>query len=217
LVNKLFQAIARNDRDAVISLLQAHPRLADARSEDGVSGILFAVYHGRLDLAAELSRSGATVGIHEAVVLGDLKRVRSLIEGDPTRVNAYSPDGFQPLGLASYFHHGEVAKYLLEHGADPNAPSRNPQMVAPIHSAAAAGQPEIVAELVKRGADVNAKQQRGYTALHAAILNRDLETIRILVTNGADCGSADDRGQTPKDLARKENVEQVTRLLRACR
>jgi ankyrin repeat protein len=102
-------------------------------------------------------------------------------------------------------------------GADPEAPSHNDQRVAPIHSAAASGVSAIVPELIEKGADVNSRQQGGYTALHAATQNRDLKTIRILVENGADCGARNDSGQTPKDFAERENMEEIHAILRACR
>ena len=216
MVNELFKAIAENNLASFRELLASYPSLADARSGHGVSAILFAIYHGRPECARELVKAGAPVGIHEAAALGDLALVRKMVEADPGIVNAYSDDGFQPLGLASYFGNPEVASYLLENGADPDSPSRNAQRVAPIHSAAASGISQLVSELIVKGADVNARQQGGYTALHAAIQNRDLNTIRILVENGADCGAENDSGQTPKDFAQKDNVEEVHRILRSC-
>jgi uncharacterized protein len=217
MVNDLYRAISENDFESFRTLLMNYPYLADARAEQGVSAILFAIYHGRPEFANELVRARARVGIHEAAALGDLEKIRELIETDSQLVNAFSEDGFQPLGLSAFFKNAKVAEYLLEHGADANTPSRNGQKVAPIHSAAAAGVSGIVFELIKKGANVNARQQGGYTALHAAIQNRDLETITILIRNGADCESGNDVGQTPRDLASKDDVEEVHNLLRACK
>jgi len=56
----------------------------------------------------------------------------------PIKINAFSPDGFQALGYAAFFNHEPAVRYLLEHGAEVNSPSRNPMGVSPIHSAAAA-------------------------------------------------------------------------------
>ena len=217
MVKELFRTIAENKFAEFRELLGRYPYLADSKLEQGVSGILFAVYHGRPEYAAELVKSGATVGIHEAAALGDLPAVCKLIDAEPALVNAYSADGFQPLGLAAFFGKADVAKYLLKHGADVNSASQNQQKVAPIHSASASGSSEIVAELIGKGADINARQQGGYTALHEAIHAKNLNLIRILVEGGADCGAENDSGQSPKGMLGEEPLEEIRKILRACR
>ncbi|ULL16375.1 ankyrin repeat domain-containing protein [Paenibacillus sp. H1-7] len=57
----------------------------------------------------------------------------------------------------------QVAKFLIEHGADLNEPE-NP----PIHMAARDGNVDLISLLVNRGADVNIVSNRGYTTIEAA-------------------------------------------------
>lgn len=212
----LLKAISENDSARFRSILESDPRAVNAKADNGASAILFAVYCGRLALAKELIKAGGTVGIHEAAAMGDLERVRAILEDDPRKVNSFSGDGFQPLGLAAFFGHAKVGEYLLSHGADPASPSRNYQKVAPLHSAAASRNHSLVDALIEKGVDVNAWQQGGYTALHAAIQNKDAHTAEALIKNGADCGAENERGERPVDLLDDAGRKILGDLLQSC-
>src|SRR5207244_1694663 len=99
---------------------------------------------------------------------------RRALDGD---VNAYSKDGFPLLGLAIFFRHPELARALVERGADVNARAKNPAGVMPVHSAAVVRDLETMRLLLERGADVNARQQLGYTPLHGAAGNGDAAMV----------------------------------------
>ena len=59
--------------------------------------------------------------------------------------------------------------------------------VTPLHSAASAKQAFIARGLIARGARVNAAQaESGFTPLHEAALNGDIEFARLLLEHGAD-------------------------------
>ena len=58
-----------------------------------------------------------------------------------------------------------------------------------------------VATLLAQGADANARQADGATALHWAAHHDDLETVQQLLAAGADAGAANDYGATPVWLA----------------
>lgn len=58
-------------------------------------------------------------------MLGNVPRVRNLIEDDEGLVHAWSPDGFQPLHLASFFGQLATVRWLLDHGADVTAVAEN--------------------------------------------------------------------------------------------
>src|SRR3977135_516037 len=126
-----------------------------------VSPILDALYHGRVDEAEHLLADAgpATVPIHEAAAMGAVERIAQLLDDDPDAVNAWSPDGFQPLGLAAFFGRREAVELLLARGGDVNTHARHPFHVAALHAALAGPQPRIARPLVYPGAHRNARQQ----------------------------------------------------------
>jgi uncharacterized protein len=156
-------------------------------NEDGVSALLFAKYHGRDDLVELLRPHKPRIDGFEAAALGDVDRLRELVDFDPSLVSAYAPDGFTLLGLAAFFKHPEAVRLLLERGADPNQQARHAQIKAhPIHSAAAeGGSTEIARLLLDAGADVNVEQPGGFTALDAAEQAGNTELIALLRERGA--------------------------------
>jgi uncharacterized protein len=128
--------------------------------------------------------------VFEASAAGRAERVRELLDQDPSLANAWADDGFQPLGLASFFGHVEAARLLVERGAEVNSASRNDMKVMPLHSAVATGDPDARYELAKllleHGADPNARQQDDYTPLMAAEHHGDERLRRLLIEHGAE-------------------------------
>jgi outer membrane lipoprotein-sorting protein/thiol-disulfide isomerase/thioredoxin len=59
--------------------------------------------------------------IHDAVVLGDVEKVKTLLEGNPDLVNAKDKNGRTPLHLAMNYNQKDIAEVLLANGADVNA------------------------------------------------------------------------------------------------
>ena len=55
--------------------------------------------------------------------------------------------------------------------------------------------------LIDAGADVDAKDERGRTPLHAAALNGYSDAVKALIAAGADVDAKDERGRTPLHLA----------------
>ncbi|MBI3849166.1 MAG: ankyrin repeat domain-containing protein [Verrucomicrobia bacterium] len=79
----------------------------------------FGLLHGaKPDLAAYAIQRGAVVDVHAAARLGMNEKVRELISANPSLVNARGGDGQTPLHFASTV---EIAKWLLDHGADIDA------------------------------------------------------------------------------------------------
>jgi uncharacterized protein len=197
-------AIHQGDVLQVKALLQSQPQLArEARGPHGESLLLLALYHGHREIVDLMLQSEPELNIHEAAATGNLARVQQLAAAQPESVNAVSPDGFGPLGLACFFNQPEVAAYLIDKGADVNAPSQNAQQVRPIHSAAAARNSELVALLLEKGADINAPQAGGFTALHAAAHHGDEAMIKLLLEHMADINAVAHDGKTAMELAIK--------------
>jgi ankyrin repeat protein len=156
-----------------------------------MSDLLQALYAGDRDTVDELLAADPTLDVFEAAAFGRDDRLRELLDEDPSRANAFGDDGFHPLGLACFFGHLEVARLLLDRGADVDALSTNEHVqTAAIHaSAAAAGDEATRYELVKltleRGADPNLRQGGGFRAIDAARQNGDSRVEQLLLERGA--------------------------------
>jgi ankyrin repeat protein len=212
----LFDAIDGDDPDRLRTILAESPSLAAARDDEGVSGVLHALYHGRPQLAEMIAAALPQLDIFEAAALGRADRVRALLAADPGLAFAQSPDGFTALHLPAFFGGpgtAEAARALIDAGADVSARSENSFWVLPLHSAASGGHAEIVEILLAAGAEPDPRQRHGWTPLHAAAQNGDLRSLEALLAAGADPALTNDDGRSAADLAAAAgNDELVARL-----
>ena len=208
---RFLDAVQRGKADEVSKLLDDDPRLLEATRE-GVSALRVAVYHGHPDVARIFVERGARLDVFDASAIGETARLSELLAEDRSRANAFAADGFTPLGLAAFFRHPAAVRMLLANGAEVNVPSRNAQRVAPIHSAVAGGDAEIVRDLLADGADVHAREG-GFTPLHGAAAEGNVEMVQLLLDHGADPNARSDTGKTPADLARDRGKSKAVELL----
>jgi ankyrin repeat protein len=156
-----------------------------------LSPILDALYRGDRDEAERLRAERTELDVFEAAALGDVERLRAILEEDSDAARAWSPDGFTALHYAAYFDGPETARPLIEHGADVEAVSTNEEFAPqarPLHSAVAAGRGDVVEVLLHAGADPNARQHGGFTPLMAAEQTGNLELAEVLIRHGAAAG-----------------------------
>jgi ankyrin repeat protein len=213
---EFIEAVKQGDRDAVERMLAQDPSLVGARDERGVSAVLLSHYYGRDEVARVLLARRPQLDIFEAATVGDAERVRELLSQDRSLANAWSPDGFFPLGLAAFFKRPVVAKVLLEHGANVHMASK-PAGFTPLHSAIAddAGTPtkDLVRMLLDAGADPNARSATDGTPLHTAAFIGDIPVVQMLLAAGGDPYTPDNKGHTPLDVAREQRHSEVAALL----
>ena len=201
-MSELTDAIKAGDAERVAALAAGDATLLGALEND-VTPLLLAIYYGRRDIAALLVERGAPVSFGEACALGDTARVKEMLGTDPSLLRSRSADGFPVLGLAIFFGHGALARWLIEQGADVSAAATNAMRVAPVHAAVAMGDRETMRVLLERGADPNARQQVDYTPLHDAAGRGDIEMAKLLLAHGAQRDAMAADGMTPAALARK--------------
>jgi ankyrin repeat protein len=213
LERQVCEAIRNGELERVRVLIRSNPELAAAKDEKGVSAILLASYHRRAEIVQLLREANEGLDVFEAATVGDAERVQQLVTADLTAISGWSADGFQPLHLAAFFGHPPIVALLLANHADPNSVARNAMAVCPLHSAAANWNCETVRLLLEHGANPNAKQHGGWTALHAAALHNDLTMIRLLLDHGADPGVKSDEGKTAADLANSKSFGEAAALL----
>ncbi|MBV9494786.1 MAG: ankyrin repeat domain-containing protein [Acidobacteria bacterium] len=203
----IFEAIQANDSAAFAQLLDSDASQSNARHDGGATPILWAIYHGRPELAHELVRRGASVSFAEACALGDEAKALAML--NESSIDQRSEDGFPPVSLAIFFGHGALARQLIERGANVNAAAENAQRVAPVHAAAAVCDRETMRMLLERGADPNAKQQGDFTPLHGAASRGDREMAELLLAHGADRQAKSADGKTPADVARERGYPSI--------
>lgn len=209
----VFAVLKTGDEDALRDLVERDPATASARDQDGLSAILHALYRGRSDLVTVLLSAQPDLDVFEASALGKVERVEDLIDQDPGRVKAWSPDGFTALHLAVFFGHAEAAAALLRRGADVEAVSRNPMAVRPLHSAVAGRNIQAVEVLLTSDVDVNAPSHAGFTSLLEAAQNGDGRIVELLLARGADPAATLDDGKTAADLALANSHQDVAAML----
>jgi len=137
---------------------------------------------GDLETARLLVERGAAHDLVIAAALGDAARVRDLLEADPGDVDQARPCGKRPLSSAVESGREEIARLLLDRGADPNRPEgpTAPRGVA-LHAAARAGDRRLVELLLDHGADPNAAIDSSGSATYAA---KTPELRRLLLARG---------------------------------
>jgi ankyrin repeat protein len=203
----VFDAIAAGDVERVRALAQADPSAVHRRNEEGTSALLLARYHGRDDLVAALLEHATELDVFEAAALGQVDRVRELLDQESELARAYAPDGFHPLGLAAFFGHPDVVRLLLERGAEVDAVARNAQVqTTALQAAAASSDTESARLLIDAGADVDAAQRGGFRPLHAAAANGNRELVELLLEHGADRSARLDDGRTAREVTHDEEV-----------
>jgi ankyrin repeat protein len=122
-------------------------------------------------------------------------------------------DGATPLMRAAKDADVGVMRVLLDGGANVNARTkilRTPLMYAAsrlsgFRGTANRGTEEdalaAVALCLDRGAEINAEDENGQTALHLTIAQAEDSIVRLLAQRGANLQAKDKRGRTPLDLA----------------
>ncbi|MBS1979360.1 MAG: ankyrin repeat domain-containing protein [Bacteroidetes bacterium] len=212
-ISEVTSLIMAGKTKEAVNAIRENPSLAKERTKDGISLLQFAVYCRNKEVVDTVLPLHSAINFYEACSLGMKDKVRRELEKNPALLNSHAPDGFTALGLACFFNHPDLAAWLLEKGADPKLPSSNSFHVAPIHSACSVGSIDIVAMLIRHGADVNAKQQQDYTPLHQAAHAGRVDMCELLLKNGADRNAKTSAGQTPMDMAREKGSKETASLL----
>ena len=212
---KAFQAVAVGDTAGLVALLKDHPTVRNEVNAEGISLLMFAIYNGKKDIAEMLVNSGAKLDVFSASAYGTLNEIVALLRSEPDLVNTFSPDGWTPLHLASFFGNILVVESLLMSRADINAVSRNNLKNQPLSAATVSNKTDVVKCLVKRGADIHFAQHGGITPLHSAAYNGNEELVQIFLAHGADPNAKDDSGKTPIEMASQQGHTGVVSILRS--
>ena len=171
---------------------------------------------GSVDSGEDIGKSGMEIEeggftpLMFAAQQGDLDSTRLLLKAE-ANVNDTAADGNSVLVIASHSGHGKLAAFLLEQGADPNAPGAG---YSALHSAVLRADMDLVKALLARGANPNAQLTKGTpvrrwtyhwiftanlvgaTPYLLAAKYAEPEIMRILASSGADPRAAMKDGTT---------------------
>jgi ankyrin repeat protein len=120
-------------------------------------------------------------------------------------------DEWTPLHVASAYGHVEVARALIEHGADVS--TRAIDKLTSLHVASGRGHIDVVRFLVEHGADAIACDKGGKTPLHVATRWGHMDVTLFLIEQGTNPTIHDYGGGTPLHDASTYGYVELTKLL----
>jgi ankyrin repeat protein len=195
-------AAAKGNVDAVAALVADHPRLIDQRDGDGATMVWTAARRGRLPLVRWLTGHGADIEIPGSAV-------------HMTQVTV------SPYCIAVRSRHHQVARFLLDHGAqvdvfgaaflgdldtlrrhiaaglaNAQSPHEDFHPVTPLHHAVDGGSAAAVTLLLENGAEASSS---GGRLLTSAANQGSAELVRLLLDHGARACDAESLGPLGTD------------------
>jgi hypothetical protein len=133
--------------------------------------------------------------ITRSAVNGDINGVSSCLNKGEN-INGYDKWGWTPLMWATYYGHYDLAKWMLDRGADPNARSREDygsitKDSTPLIIAAAYGYGNLVRLFMNYKGDLSVKNRAGETVSSLAERNNFMDILILAKGAGKNVRNAD--------------------------
>jgi ankyrin repeat protein len=186
----LFPAILSGDMNMIKLLvdkgadINATSALTTAIIMDNIEAVKLFLEHGA---SVNSPDEVGTTALHHAVETGQIQMVKLLLEHG---ANIDAKDELDETPLHSFIHLPwlvepnllEVAKLLLDKGANPNTISHGKPL---LNDAVDYREEEFVKLLLEKGANVNSKDAKGNTPLQIAVKSNKQSMIQLLMKYGA--------------------------------
>jgi ankyrin repeat protein len=194
----------------VLAVLQRHGACVEHTDRDGLTPLQQAWSGEHPELLAQLLAQRVPIDFHSAVALGlaaevdrHLAAEAALLERELAALRAV------PLALAIRHQQPVMVRHLLARGANPNG--RAPQAGMLACAVRHLPDPGILRLLIEHGAELEAADGDGNTALNFAARDDRLDLARILLEAGADPNARTERGTTVIHFARSEAMRDLLR------
>lgn len=130
----------------------------------------------------------------KAAQFGVLERLKELVDNNKCDPKKPDSDNVYLLHWAAYNNRVEIADYLLSLGCYVDSIGGELE-TTPLNWAARAGHVEVIAFLIKNGADPNARDSDGYAAIHLATMFGHSIIVAYLLAKGVDVCSVNKLGK----------------------
>lgn len=184
-----YVAVAHGNLARMKELLALYPKLLHANASWDELAVEAGAHVGFKDGVRFLLDQGAPAALPTAAMMGMTAHVRRLLEEDPGRIWECGAHNMPPMWFPAIgggeAEHLEIARLLLDAGADPNAHKRGQTA---LHWAARSGQMEMAELLLSRGARVDAlakTPQGNTTPLDHALRAEKRDMAELLRRKGA--------------------------------
>ena len=134
----------------------------------------------------------------------------ALIAAPGINLEATAPNGNTALMMAAYKRNRPVLDALLAKGARVNRPG-----YTALHFAAAAGDDDIAAVLLAKGAAIDARATAGYTPLMLAAREGQESTVAVLLGAGAKVALVNSEGLTAEAIAARAEKPRIAAAIHA--
>jgi ankyrin repeat protein len=173
----LMMATRTGTVDAIRVLLEAGARINTQESWGGTTPLMWAVSENHPDAVRTLIAAGAEVNARSNYVAAANGRGfegRTPVSGKADKVEEFASGWLTPVMLAAREGHTDVARLLVDAGAEVNARAGDGKTALAL--AIFNGNYDVASLLVDRKADVNIADAQRFTALFWAVDRRNMET-----------------------------------------
>lgn len=213
MIEKLKTLISESKIEEALLMIETNPPILNEKDAQGTSGFLLIAYAQNKPLFEAAIKLKNHFSFYEAIIAGKENIVSESLLAERALIDKFSPDGFTPIALATFFNHNQIVKLFLEKGADPAICASNPLNVNALHAAVAQNNLQICQMLTNHGIDVNISQMKKITPLHASVHRGNLEITRLLLEHGAQVTFKNDDGNDALDIAKAEGHQNMLDLL----
>ncbi len=215
----IFEAVRRDDRVRVKTLLTRDPTLVKAKDANGMTPLHWATQGNHLDMMADLIEGGSDVNARDdfgnaVLVYANLPAAGLLIDkgADVNRPNADGRTLWDRVtNIRRMYYSREWIDLLLSKGVP--LPGERDRLRSMLHSAAFHGHRQFIDLLLKKGADISTLNGDGGTFLHSAAAGGLVDMARLALSKGIEVKARDRYGLTALHLAALMGQVNVSTLL----